>query len=235
MKKIFKNLIIFLILIICQNAFCYTLSENELNKIIYNKINSETKNQLKDVEYKINIQNNSFGNIITNDSLQPIIEISSSQDFNPISYRRVTIKDSKGNIIKTLPICIHTLIYQNVLVALQNIAYGDEINNTNSKTEKRETSKLYGKTLNKLSGNIISSRNIAKGSIIQKNSIKQKALIEKNQDVDIVFQGQGIQVAIKGKALKEGVLGEKILVRSDKYNKTYSAVIDSATKVTVRI
>ena len=54
-------------------------------------------------------------------------------------------------------------------------------------------------------------------------------------NVDIVFEGNGVQITLRGKALTEGAIGDIIPVRSEKYNKTYSAKIDSNSKVTVRI
>ena len=44
-----------------------------------------------------------------------------------------------------------------------------------------------------------------------------------------------IMIKLQGRALKDGAIGEKILVRSDKYNKIYSAIVNSANEVTVRI
>lgn len=234
MKKMIKNLIIFLILIISQNAFCYTLQSDDLHKIIYNRVNSETKKQLGNLEYKINIQMPA-GDIITNDLEAPKIELPSCQEFTPVSFRRVTIKDSKGNIVKTLPVSVKISVYQEVLTATQPIAFNKSIDSSNSKTEKREVSKCLNNVLTSLPNNYVASKNIVKGGIIQKNSVKQKAIIEKNQNVDIVFQGKGVQITLRGKALKEGARGETILVRSEKYNKTYSAKVDSQSKVTVRI
>ncbi|MBR2068759.1 MAG: flagellar basal body P-ring formation protein FlgA [Candidatus Gastranaerophilales bacterium] len=222
------------IALLTQSAFCYTLSSDELNKIISNKINSETKSVLKDIEYKINIQG-IIPEITTNETIALKVELSAVDSFNPISYRRVTLKDSSGNVVKIFPINVHTSIYQNVLVATDTIPFNKEINSMNTKLEKREISKFYDKVLTALPENSISNRNIVKGAVIQKSSIKQKALIEKNQNVDIVFKGKGIQVTLRGKALKEGAIGESIPVRSDKYNKIYSGLIDSNSKVTVRI
>ena len=39
----------------------------------------------------------------------------------------------------------------------------------------------------------------------------------------------------KGIALKEGSIGDTILVRSDKYNKTYAGIVKSENEVMVRI
>ena len=234
MKKIIKNLILFCILAMCQNAFCYTLSGDELHKIIYNKINTETKECLGDIEYKVNIYG-ALNDITTSDSNAPRIEISPLGEYNPIQYRRVTVKDSKGSIVKTFPINIKTSIYMDVVVALDTIQYGKSVDSSNTAKEKKEVSRYFNKVVTLLPDNAIASRGISKGSVIQSDYIKQKAIIGKNQNVDIVFQGKSVQIALKGRALKEGAKGEVIPVRSDKYNKTYSAIVETNSKVMVRI
>lgn len=220
--------------LLTQSAFCYNLSSDELNKIIFNRINKETKEYLGNIEYKINIQG-ALSDVITNDTNMPKVEITPLSEFGPITYRRVSVKDSKGNTVKTFALNIRTLIYMNTIVALDTIPYGRNVDSTNTTIEKREVSRFFDKVLTNLPNNSIASRGISKGSVIQNSYIKQKAIIEKNQNVDIVFQGKGVQIALKGKALKEGARGEIIPVRSDKYNKTYSATVETNSKVTVRI
>ncbi len=221
-------------ILLIQSAFCYTLKADELNKIIFNKINSQTKKELGQTEYKINIQGPIY-DVSTKEENAPKVEISPLNNFNPVSYRRVTIKDSKGNLVKTIPINIHILIYENVLMATDTITYGKNIDASNTKLEKKEISRYFDKVVTNLPNDAVASKNIVKGSMIQKSFIKNKAIIEKNQDVDIVFQGRGVQIIIRGRALNEGAIGDRIMVRSDKYNKVYSAKIDSNSRVTVRI
>ena len=223
-----------LIALLSQSAFCYTLTSNELHKIIYNKINAETKDMLGDIEYKINIHGG-FNDVTTNDSKAPIVEISRASEFNPVSYRRVTVKDSEGNAVKTFSFNVRTLIYMDAYVALEPIVYGKSVNGSNTAKEKKEVSKYFYKVLTYLPDNSVASRGIAKGSVIQYDYVKQKPIIEKNQNVDIVFEGKGVQIILKGKTLKEGAKGQVIPVRSDKYNKTYSATVETNSKVTVRI
>ena len=234
MKKLIKNLILFLVLTICQSAFCCTLSDKEISEIILNKINFETKKYLGDIEYKIKIHG-ILSDVSSPDSNKLEVDVPLLSEFNPISYRRITVKDLQGNILRTFPLNIQILVYQDVLVASDNIGFAKSIDNSNTKLERKEVSKILDNVIVSLPEDYIASKNIIKGNIIQKNSIKKKAIITKNQNIDIVFQGKGVQIAVKGKALKEGALGDTILVRSDKYNKTYSAIIDSDSKVTVRI
>ena len=60
-------------------------------------------------------------------------------------------------------------------------------------------------------------------------------LFVKNSNIDIVFQSKAMNIKIKGIALKEGSIGDTILVRSDKYNKTYTGIVKSENEVMVRI
>ena len=228
-----KNLILILFLI-SNCAFSYVLTSSEINNTIKNKINFTTKQILSDYEYKIQISQIPQDSFSVSDNYK-IEVIEQNQKFSPIRYARVIIKD-KNSILKTYPITIETKVYKNVLVALDNIQYNCDVTKNNTTLEKREISKYFDKVLDNIQENSVSIKNIQKGSIILKNNIKQKALISKNSDIDIIFQSQkGLKITLKGRALKDGALGETITVRSDKYNKTYSAIVQSSTSATVRI
>ena len=151
-------------------------------------------------------------------------------------YKRIVVKDSKNNVIKAFPINVQTLIYKNVLVASAIIPYNTEINAKNTTFERKEISRYLGKTLSNNYTGFVSSRNYSKGSIILSDSIKQKALVLKDSCVDIIFlSSKGLKITLQGKALKEGAMGDTILVRSNKYNKIYNATVSSSNEVTVRI
>ncbi len=220
--------------LLSQDVFGYTLSDTALRKIVTDKINSEVKDYLGDIEYKIKIQG-VMNDVITNDTVAPLVEISDIDTFSPVTFRRVTIKDSKGNIVKTIPLNIRILIYQDVLVASDTITYGKSVDNSNTRIEKKEISRYFDKILTYLPDNSIATRTIGQGNIILANSVKRKPIINKNQKVDIVFSGRNVQITLKGKALKEGAKGDIIPVHSDVYNKTYSAMVETNTKVTVGI
>lgn len=239
MQKQIKNLILFSILTLNLNvAFCYTLTSAELKNEILNKITPEIKQQLKQYssDFKINIQGISQNSIVTNDNIKPKIEIiSQKNEFSPNSYRRVLIKDIQNNTIKVFPINVQTLVYQDVLVATNAISYNQEINFSNSKLERREISKYLGKTYNSQISGVITKRNYQKGNIIVSNYTNAQFSILKNSSVDIVFQSKNMNIKLRGKALKDGAIGDAILVKSDKYNKTYTGIVKSQNEVMVRI
>ena len=243
MKKALKNLILFLIFANLssnlQSAFGYVLTPQELTNYITKETKKEIKEQISQYsnDFKINITGILKENIVTNETNAPKIEIiNQNQNFKTNSYKRIVIKDLSNRIIKSFPINVQTLVYQNVLVANDLIQYGKEINSQNTKLERREISRFLGKTIQTNSINQISTKNYPKGSIILTDSIKEKSAILKNSTIDIVFvSSKGLNIKIQGKALSQGAIGETILVRSDKYNKTYNAIVNSSNQVTVRI
>ncbi len=240
MKKIIKNLIFLIFMLaIEQSAYCYTLTNEELTNIISLNISKEIKSMVSKYsdDIKINITGIPKETIQTNENIRPKIEIlSQNSKFQPNLYKRIVIKDSKNNIIKAFPINVRTYVYKNVLVANTIIPYNAEINPKNSNLEKREISKYLDKVLYDNSKNYIAGRNYSKGSIILKDSLKEKALVLKDSCVDIIFlSNKGLKITLQGKALKEGGIGDTILVRSNKYNKIYNATVNSPNEVIVRI
>lgn len=239
MKKIFKNLIVFLILQFnISGCFAYVLNSDELNNILISKLTNEAIQKLsinqKDCKIKINISNFPE-NIATNENSVPKIFINPISLIQPSSYRRVTIKNSNNVIIKTFGINVETKVYKNVLIAKKQIAYNEEINSTNTEIKEVEALKYLKNSFNTFQNDIISKRNYQKGDIITSDFAKSKPVVLKNSIVDIVFQSNGIKIKLQGHALKEGNIGDTILVRSDKYNKVYSAKISSTNEVVVKI
>lgn len=221
MKKAAKNLIFsFCLVLFGQAAFCYTLTGQELTRIINQNISNEIKSFVTKYsdDYKITVSGIPKVIIQTDEVVCPKIEIlSQNSKFQPNLYKRVIIKDSKGNIIKAFSVIVQTLIYKNVLVASNIIPYNTEINSENTVLEKREISRYLGKTLSDNSTGFVSARNYSKGSIILADSVKQKALVLKDSCVDIIFlSSKGLKITLQGKALKEGAMGDTILVRSNK-------------------
>ena len=232
------KLILLMIAMLSCNAFCYTLEASELNRMVLSQLNKEAQTHLTGKDYKVSISQIPTYSIETNENVKPKVEVVSlNKDFSLISFKKVLVKNSKNETLKTIPINVHIKLYEDVLVALENIAFGAEIDAKNTKIERKEVSKMYGKTLSSLEeGNFVASRSIVSGSVILSNYVKLKPLVTKNSDIDIVFKSNnGLIIAVKGKALKGGGLGEKILVKSDKYNKIYNATVETQSSVVVKI
>ncbi len=240
MKKIIKNLIFSSVLLMLQSSVLgYNLNTNEVKEVIISNVQNETKTQLK--QFADDIEISVWGipqiNIVTNENKRPKIEIlSQNSNFQPNSYKRILIKDSKNTLLKSFGINVQTKIYKPTLVSSKIIPYNAEINSTNTKIERREISKFLFRTFDNLPSNLTASKNYQPGSIILSDCTKKKALVAKDSIVDIVFLSKkGLKIRLQGRALKEGSLGDTIVVRSDKYNKIYNARVNSSNEVIVRI
>lgn len=237
-KSIVKNLILFSFFASLQSAFCYTLTSAELKTDILSKITPDIRAQVAPYssDFKISITGISQNSIITNESAKPKIEIiSQNNGFSTNQYKRILVKNSSGATIKAFPINVQTQVYAPILVASENIQFNQTINETNTKLEKREISKYLGKIYLAPVSNLTSTRNYPKGSVILKTYAKQKALVLKNSNIDIIFESKNMNIKLRGRALNEGAKGDRILVKSDKYNKTYNGIIKSENEVVVRI
>lgn len=240
MKRMFKNLILFLTFVLTtQGAFCYCLTYDNLNSIVKTKALNEAKKTLSsyNADIKINIQGITKENIVTKDNSIPKVElIGQDSTFNPNSYKRVVVKDGNNNVVRVFNINVQTLVYKDVLVANEQIPFNGEINSKNTILSKKEISRFLGNTYSSYISNSVAKRNFPKGSIILANGVKEKSVIAKNSMVDIVFlSNKGLRIRLQGKALKEGAIGEAIPVRSNTYNKTYNAIVHSSSEVIVRI
>ena len=237
-KKIAKNIILFLFFANLQSAFCYTLTSSELKLEVLSKITPEISAQLKNYssDFKINIYGISSNPIITAEAAKPKIEvISQNKNFSQNSYKRILIKDSNNNLIKAFPINVQTKVYADVLTASKMISFNEKITSENTKIERKEISKHLGKTYSKHMDGIVAKRNYQAESIIFADYTEKQTSILKNSNIDIVFESKNLNIKLRGKALKDGAIGDTILVRSDKYNKTYTGIVKSENEVMVRI
>ena len=239
MKFGVKSLILFFCLMVCQAAFCYVLTVDELNKTIEKKVSYELAPQIKkhSNDYNIAILGAPNEKIITNETQAPKIEvINPSSNFQANSYRKIVVKNSKNQILKTFGVSVRVKIFKNVLVATSNIPFNQEINSSNSSLERVDITKCLANYSTKDLNGTIAKRNIIKGSIITSDYIKEKSAVFKNSLVDIKFlSSKGLEIKLQGIALKEGAIGDTILVKSDKYNKVYNAKVKSSNEVIVRI
>ena len=239
MTKIHKNLILIISILIltCQNAFCYVINSTELNRIITSKLKYEAINKLNinqsDTEIKINIINTPDSVVIK--SQKPKIEITPINTIQPDTYRRITIKNADNTVAKIFNAKVQTSVIKEVLVAKESIPFNKEINSQNAHLEKADILKYHNKVLTHFEDNLIAKRNYQKGNVIIADYAKPKAQISKNSNVDIVFLSKGVRIKLQGKALKDGNIGDTILVRSEKYNKIYSAKVNSSNEVVVKI
>ena len=240
MKKIyFKILILTIILGTALNAaLAQSMSEEELKMHIIEQIKQQSQKQIEPLgggEIQVKILNMPQGDITTKNKALIKVE-SNTNGFLSRDLKRVSIYDG-NTFIKSFPISVNTLVYRDVLCANNPIVREQNITISNSSVKRSEIGQYLGQTIDAFPKNpLVATRNIQKGTVILKNYVKSKPDVLKDSTINIIFKSKdNLKITIDGKALKEGSIGDNILVKSLKYNKVYNATVSNKNEATVRI
>ncbi len=198
-------------------------------------VKNEVKKQIevdKNTELKIKVLNMPTYKI----SNGQIVIKSTRSNFSNRDIKRVYIYEN-GKILNSFPLSVQILVYKNVLVAKNPIQIGQLINDSNSTVKRAEVGAYADKILSSLpKDKHVSTRSIKKDGLILTSYIRTEPDVIKDSSVDIIFKSKdSLNITINGKALKEGSIGDRITVKSQKYNKTYNAIVTNKNEVTVRI
>lgn len=240
MKKLFGKILILTFCAIFGAQLCHaqSITNEELYEIISTQIKQQTQKELAELgggEVEVKILNMPQEKIQTKGEAKIVVK-SNFKGFMPRDIKRVSIYDN-GTFVKSFPISVNTLVFRDVLCAINPIAREQAINSSNTAVKRVEIGQYISQTMNKMPKNqCLATRNIQKGSPVLKNYIRTKPDVIKDSMVNIVFKSEGnLKITIDGRALKEGSIGDNITVRSLKYNKIYNAEVSDKNEVTVKI
>ena len=238
-NKTIKSLIsLFILALSVSSVSAYTLSRADFEAEVKKQITIQTQKQIEKLgggEIEVRILNMPQTNIQTKN--QPIIKVDSNTNgFLSRDLKRVSIYDGT-TFIKSFPISVNTLVYRDVLCATNPIAREQNITISNSSIKKSEIGQYLGQTIETFPQKpLVATRNIQKDGIILKTYVKSKPDVLKDSTINIVFKSKdNLKITVDGKALKEGSIGDNILVKSLKYNKVYNATVSNKNEATVRI
>lgn len=227
-----------LLLFSTLNCNAQKMSQEEFKSAIIEQITLQAQKQVDKLgggDIEVKILNMPQGGIEVQNKLKITVE-SNTNGFLSRDIKRVSVYDG-NNFVKSFPIGVNTLVYREVLCALNPIVRDQAITVSNSSLQKAQIGEYLGQTMDKKPNNqLVATRNIPKGSPILKNYVKSKPDVIKDSTVNIIFESNdNLKITVDGKALKEGSIGDNVLVRSLKYNKVYHAVVSNKNEVTVKI
>lgn len=238
-NKTIKSLIsLFILALSVSSVSAYTLSRADFEAEVKKQITIQAQKQIEKLgggEIEVRILNMPQTNIQTKN--QPIIKVDSNTNgFLSRDLKRVSIYDG-ATFIKSFPISVNTLVYRDVLCATNPIAREQNITISNSSIKKSEIGQYLGQTIETFPQKpLVATRNIQKDGVILKTYVKSKPDVLKDSTINIVFKSKdNLKITVDGKALKEGSIGDNILVKSLKYNKVYNATVSNKNEATVRI
>ena len=128
-----------------------------------------------------------------------------------------------GKIQRSMGIPVTLALYDNVWVATQPILRDDAISAVNVKVVKRDISRM-ARTAARASTDLSGTRakkTFRAGDILDHRFIEKDPVVIRNALVEIIFQSKNISIAIPGRAMENGHIGDVIKVKSKEFNKEY--------------
>jgi flagella basal body P-ring formation protein FlgA len=152
--------------------------------------------------------------------------------YKKISFKLANPKSQSGNLIIDKKYYFYRINAKlKVLVANKVIKKNEEIfpNITQKEINFRN---FYSPPLLKIKKNLIASKVISKNAVITKENTRVKPDILKNDTVNVIFKGNGIEIYSKGKALNDANQNDKIKVEIN--HKIYEGIVNKNNFVEIK-
>ncbi len=122
-----------------------------------------------------------------------------------------------------------------VPVLARPILRGDVVAASDITIERRRRSELAGDVFvdpAKIVGNA-ARRPLPRGTLLREADIQRPEVVEKNASVTMTYEGPGLQLTMRGKALAGGAIGEVIQVQNVNSKRTVEATVTGPNRVAV--
>lgn len=235
-KSVVKTVLIFSLIVLSSTcAFSAVLTQEKLTtsieKQVISKLSKKVSGEIEAKALMLPVD----GLTIPDGKLEIKVDLDNN-NFAPKKYTMVTI-NVDGQKARKFPVPVALTLQQNVWVAADSIEKDKTLNEANITLEKKDITNNYALVVgaDKNLADYVASRPIRAGEIIDKRCAAPKPDVFKNSIVSTIFDTGGVNVAIDATAMQNGVIGDSIRVRSEKYNKFYMGQIIGQNKVLVKI
>jgi len=141
-----------------------------------------------------------------------------------------------GRTLRTIPVSVKVSIYKDVLVARDFIAQFGVVNSSNTYKKRMEVGATIKEVLSSIPAPIVATRNISKEGLVLNCYTKSQPDVIRNSLVKIIFKkGDELTIETEGIAMREGRVGDLIVVKNQNYNKMYSATVVDTNRVEVKL
>ncbi len=127
--------------------------------------------------------------------------------------------------------------YVNVLTARHSLPSGSVIQPSDVKLTRLDISRIRGGYFTDLSQttNMVVRRALKSGKVISPNMLKPKRLIQRGDEILILAGTDNLTIRVKGKALMNGFLGQRIKVKNIHSKRIFQATVISNGLVKVNM
>jgi len=122
------------------------------------------------------------------------------------------------------------------LVPIRDIAQGQMLKASDLTIERRPKTELSGTALTTLAQaqGLAAKHSLRVGAVIRQSDVAKPEIVGRNETVTIVYEVPGITLAIAGKALDPGALGDSINVLNAQSKRTLQGIVIGPGRVSVR-
>lgn len=159
--------------------------------------------------------------------------------FHDPKARRVeavlTIPASRALTAKPLRVAGAVVDMVDVPVLVRAVARGEAIRAVDLRTERRARAELPGGAvtdMGTLTGKVTRSA-LAAGSLLRDGDLVKQDIVEKNSIVTVVYEGPGLSLSMRGKAMESGAMGDAVLVQNIQSKRSVQGTVVGPGKVSV--
>ena len=158
-------------------------------------------------------------------------------DTSPVTTQAIRSVGVRCNHPKPwkLYVPVRTVLYKSVAVSNHPLSKGSKITTADIRLEERAVNQLNGRYLTDLSGleGKVLKRNVQGDTVIDQGALGQENVIQRGQSVTLVARSDQLQVRMRGEALDEAALNERVQVRNLSSQRIVEGVVASRQVVVV--
>ncbi len=134
-----------------------------------------------------------------------------------------------------LYVTVNVATLEPVVVAARALARGQTIAAGDLRLEKRDTSRLHRAYFTDIAGLLgqRTRRQVAAGRLLHPGLVERRRLVRRGTLVQLLARHGALQVRVKGKALEDGTLGDRIRVRNTASGRTVTGEVVASGVVAV--
>ena len=125
--------------------------------------------------------------------------------------------------------------FADVLVAGSNLPRGHILTRSDLDTKRMSLNTLAGGFVNDMAALVGRKllRTVAAGSVLRPNDVRTLPAIKRGQSVDLVVRDSTIHIKMRGSAMADGVIGQRIMVENASSGRIVEGIVRSATTVEI--
>jgi flagella basal body P-ring formation protein FlgA len=127
--------------------------------------------------------------------------------------------------------------YLNIIIAKHSLPAGTLVTKKDISLKKEDVSRVRGDYFTNITqlNNMVLRRSVKRGKILSSSLLKPKQLVNRGDEILILAQTSNLTIKVKGKALMNGILGQRIRVKNLNSKRVFQATVISNGLVKVNM